>query len=232
MDSEIIGEDFLDFKCPYCGSLNSFPTSTARLARECMNCLELFLVPSADGAAARKLPLPAESPTIRLRKFQPTDWKDLLEFQFEDEDDATGWIHRVTTIQPTENRLLLFLAIETKSSRKVVGTLGLGFTDRNFSQAELSPSFNRAASVPGWELDALDVALDFCFQELHLHRVFTQCQSEDFEDRQLFTAAGMRQEAEFLKNQFISGEWATTIWFAMLEEDYFTETPAEHGKTS
>jgi hypothetical protein len=57
MDSEIV-EDFLDFKCPYCGTLNSFPASAANLVRECMNCLEPFLVPETDGGTALKFPLP------------------------------------------------------------------------------------------------------------------------------------------------------------------------------
>ena len=221
MDPEIIGEDFVDFKCPHCGSLNSFPTSAAKLARECMNCLELVLVPAADGQAARPFPLPADSPTIRLRKFQPTDWKDLLEFQFTDEDEATGWIHHVTTIQPHENRSLLSLAVEKKDANKVVGTLGLRFTDVFYDQAELRLSSNKAACPPGLELEALKVALDFCFKELNLHRVTTECGTEDSKQRQLFKDLGLRQEAEFVKHFRDGDVWLSTASYAMLEEEYF-----------
>lgn len=221
MDSEIVGEDFIDFKCPFCGSLNSFPTSAARLTRECMNCLELFLVPSADGEAARVLPLPVESAKIRLRKFQPTDWEALLEFQFTDEDEATGWIHRVTTIQPMENRSLLSLAVEKKDVGKVVGVLGLRFTDSFHDQMDLTLSSNQAACPPGLELEALKVALGFCFKELSLHRVTTECGSEDSKERQLFKDLGMRQEAEFVKHFRVGNDWQSTVSYALLEEEYF-----------
>jgi RimJ/RimL family protein N-acetyltransferase len=221
MDTEIVGEDFIDFKCPHCGSLNSFPTSAANLARECMNCLELFLVPPADGETARVLPLPAESPKIRLRKFQPTDWQALLEFQFTDEDEATGWIHRVTTIQPMENRSLLSLAVEKKDVGKVVAVLGLRFTNTFCDQMDLTLSSNPAACPPGVELEALTVALDFCFKGLSLHRVTTECGTTDSKERQLFKDLGLRQEAEFVKHFRVGNEWLSTASYAMLEEEYF-----------
>jgi RimJ/RimL family protein N-acetyltransferase len=221
MDSEIVGEDFIDFKCPYCGSLNSFATSAAKLVRECMNCLEFFVVPAADGDAARGLPLPAESAQIRLRKFQPADWQDLIEFQFQEEDEATGWIHQVTTIQPHENRSLLSLAVEKKDVAKVVGILSLRFTDSLYNQMDLTLRSNQAACPPGFELETLKLALELCFKGFNLHRVTTECESEDSTYRQLFKDLGLRQEAEFVKHLLVGNEWQSTTAFALLEEEYF-----------
>jgi RimJ/RimL family protein N-acetyltransferase len=232
MDSEIIGEDFLDFKCPYCGALNSFPTSAANLARECVNCLEILLVPARDGEAARGLPLPVESSRIRLRKFEAGDWKDLLEYQFEDEDEATGWIHALSMPRSTETRPPFYLAVEARDAHKVVGTLGFKFLDALFNQVELTLDSNANANFPGLELEAFEVALDFCFQEFNLHRVISQCEASSAERRKVLTELGMRQEAEFLKHWYVDGEWASTVWFGMLAEEYFKDTATEAGKTS
>jgi len=232
METEIIGEDFLDFKCPYCGALNSFPTSAAGLARECVNCLDFLVVPAKDGDAARKLPLPMESSRIRLRKFEAGDWKDLLEYQFEDEDEATGWIHTISIPRSTETRPPLYLAAEALDARKVIGTVGFSFLDPSFNQVELRLTSNKAAAMPGVELEALDTALEFCFQELNLHRVISQCPAEDSERRRLLNDLGMRQEAEFVKHTCIAGKWISVVWFALLEEEYFKDAPAEPGKTS
>ena len=114
MDSEIVGEDFLDFKCPYCGALNSFEVSAAKLVRECVNCLDLFIVPARDGEAARNLSATVEGPRILLRALQAPDWKDLLEFQFADEDEATGWIPRSGTLRTSEARQPFYLAVEVR----------------------------------------------------------------------------------------------------------------------
>jgi RimJ/RimL family protein N-acetyltransferase len=232
MDFEIVGEDFLDFKCLYCGALNSFPASAAGLARECVNCLEILLVPKKDGDAGRKLPLPFESSGFRLRTFEAGDWKDLLEYQFEDEDEATGWIHTISTPRSTETRPPFYLAVEPRDAHKVVGTLGFRFLDTSFNQAELSLDSNTGTNLPGLELEALEAALDFCFQELNLHRVITQCRAENAEQRRLLKELGMRQEAEFVKHTYVAGEWISVVWFAMLEEEYFKGAPADSEKTS
>jgi RimJ/RimL family protein N-acetyltransferase len=223
MDSEIVGEDYLDFKCPHCGALNSFPTSAAKLVRECVNCLDLFIVPPKDGEAARKLSSAVDGLRIRLRFFQPTDWKDLLEFQFQDEDEAAGWIFKSSALRTSQTREPFYLAVEVRDTVKVVGTVGVRFLDYMFNQVEITLTSNTAIDLPGLELEAFEAALAFCFQELNLHRVISQCGAGESERRKVLTELWMRQEAEFVKQWYVEGEWVSTVWFAMLEEEYFSE---------
>lgn len=229
---EMTEENFVDFKCPYCGALNSFPASAARLTRQCMNCLEAFLVPAKGEETARKLPLPVEAQKIRLRRFQPEDWKDLLEFEYDDENEATDWLHRIAQTRFAEPRQLFSVAVESRSSGKVIGALGLTFIDPALNQMEISLSFNKDTGFKGLDREALEAALDFCFQELNLHRVVAECGAEDTERRHLYEQIGMRQEAEFKKHQQMNGEWLNTTWFAILEEEYFNDAPAAGGQTS
>ena len=223
MDSEIIGEDFLDFKCPHCGALNSFEVSAAKLVRECVNCLDLFIVPARDGAGARKLATTVEGPRILLRALEPRDWKDLLEFQFQDEDEATGWIPTSGTMRKSEARQPFYLAVEVRETHKVVGTVGFRFLDVLFNQVEINLDSNPAADLAGLEREAFEAALAFCFQELNLHRIVSQCEAGESERRKVLNELGMRQEAEFVKQWFIDGKWVSTVWFAMLQEEYSRE---------
>jgi ribosomal-protein-alanine N-acetyltransferase len=220
MDSEFVGEDYLDFKCPHCGALNSFPTSAARLVRECVNCLDLFIVPAKDGEPGRKLAMAVEGPRIRLRALQATDWKDLLEFQFEDEDETTGWIPKSGTMRTSEMREPFYLAVEVRETKKVVGTIGFRFLDVLFNQVEITLISNAVVILPGLELEAFEAALAFGFREMNLHRVISQCGAKDSERRDTLGKLGMRQEAEFVKHWLADGEWLSTVWFAMLEEEY------------
>jgi len=229
-DSETIGEDFLDFKCPYCTALNSFPAHAAGHVRECMNCVETFLVPVTDSEPARPLPLPLETEKLRLRRFEPTDWQDLLEFRFNDEDDATGWLLTATKARLSEANQTLHLAVAARDTGKVVGALSLRFTDIDYNQAELSLESAKPGPFAGFELEALDAAFDFGFRDLHLHRILGWCSGEQTEICNLFRGAGMRQEAEFVKDTFVNGAWKTTLSFALLEEEYFKE--AGDKKTS
>src|SRR6185312_6262068 len=139
------------------------------------------------------------------------------------EDEATGWIPKSGTARTEETRLPFYLAVEITETRKVVGTLEFRFLDILFNQVEISLTANKAMDLPGLELDAFEAALDYGFQELNLHRAVSQCGANDSERRKILNELGMRQEAEFVKHFYVAGEWTSTVWFAMLEEEYFKE---------
>lgn len=228
-ESELPEEDFLDFRCPYCGTTNSFPASAAGLPRECVNCLEAFLVPSKGEEAARPMPLPIETSKFRLRRFAAGDWKDLLEFQCAEEDEATEWLQRISQTRFTELRQPFFLAIELRSNAKVVGSVSFMFVDAALNQMEISLSDEKAGALGGLELEVLEAVLEFCFQELNLHRVIAQCGATVAGMQRLYAQLGMRKEAEFVKHQFVNGEWLSTAWFAILEDEYFSDAAPQNS---
>jgi RimJ/RimL family protein N-acetyltransferase len=150
-----------------------------------------------------------------------------LEFQFEDEDEATGWIPKSSSVRMGETREPFYLAVEVRETSKVVGTVGFRFLDYSFNQVEITLNSNTAAGLPGLELESFEAALAFCFQELNLHRVISQCGAGDSERRKVLTELRMRQEAEFVKQWYLDGGWVSTVWFAMLEEEFFKNDPSE-----
>lgn len=232
MNSEISEENFVDFTCPHCGAVNSFPASATGAVRECVNCLKAFLAPNKTGGEGQPLPLPAESATIRLRQFEPGDWKALLEFQCEDENEATALLERASKVRFATTGEILHLAAEATEGGKIIGTVGLRFTVSELDQIEILFWANDKAGAENLYADAVDTALDFCFHGLALHRVVAQCESEDSEGRQLFQKSGLRQEAEFIKEYSVAGEWRSRVWFAILEEEYFGEAPANGVQSS
>jgi len=115
------------------------------------------------------------------------------------------------------------LAVEVRETRKVVGTLEFRFLDVAFDQVEISLTSNEKIDLPGLESEAFETALDYCFQELNIHRVVSRCGADETELRTILNGLGMRQEAEFLKHVRVRDEWLSTVWFALLEEEYFRE---------
>jgi RimJ/RimL family protein N-acetyltransferase len=225
-DLELPEESFVDFKCPYCGELNSFPAATSGVVRECVNCQDAFLVPEGEETIGRKLPLPFETPSVRLRRFKDGDWKDLLELGFKDEIQATDWLNEVSKVRPTDLRQAFYLAAEMKATGKIRGYIGVKFVDAEFEQIAIS-SDNPEGRGMVEELEAHKAALSFCFEGLRVHRVVARCPGEDLELRQLMTKSGMRQEAEFIRSERNEvGQWRDVVWFAMLEEEYFSNYKA------
>lgn len=197
-----------------------------------MNCLEGFIVPAKDGGPALKFPLPYETPKIRLRRFEPTDWKGLLEFEFDDEDKATSWLYEISNARPTDLSKTFWLAIESFNSEKVIGSVGLDFTDAEFNQVRIYLSAGTLAKASKLIPSAYRAALGFCFEKLQVHRVAASCNGQELETRESLIQSGLRQEAEFVKDQYVSDNWVSTFWFAMLEEEFFEGTSAESPKTS
>lgn len=224
----MITEDtFLDFKCPYCGEPNSFPKADAGLLRECVNCMESLLVPISEADAATRIPLPVTTPRLTLRRFEPRDSEDLLEFLFDEEEEAMRWLENNRKVKLTTPEHMFFLGIEFRGEEKVIGRIGLQIRTETRLEAHVDVELNEKYQHQGFALEALDGILDFCFDGIRLHRVVGNCDSNHAPARRLFERVGMRQEGEFVKSYFADGEWRNDVWYAVLDEEWL-----EAGKDS
>jgi RimJ/RimL family protein N-acetyltransferase len=230
----ITEENFLDFKCPACDETVSFPESAIGSVQECPTCTETLVVPEAGIAVGRKLPLPLTTPRLVLRRFTGADWKQLLELVQDEEffrnmDGLTGqteeevlpWLQRDGQIKLTTPNQIFRLALELRDGGKLIGYLGLWFTDAQRLQATFTLSVHRTYQRQGLALEALDAALGFCFEGIHLHRVSVRCDSANAAACRLCENVGMRREGECVKDTpRLEGGWANSVWFAALAEEY------------
>src|SRR6266516_7161399 len=72
-------EGYIDFKCPHCGFLVSFPATNVLTVQGCPNCLESVVVPQPGTEHGGKLPIPVRTPRLNLRRLNPEDRQDLRE---------------------------------------------------------------------------------------------------------------------------------------------------------
>jgi RimJ/RimL family protein N-acetyltransferase len=243
----ITEENFIDFKCPYCDEMNSFPEATAGFPQECPMCAETLIVPKDGSELGRKLPIPITTERLILRRLSATDWKDLLELDSEGlsfgfvtrgsikqgpflidrgavEEGIVHWLESDSSVKLTTPEQPFYLGIEIQDGGKLIGCFRMKFTDIGRLQAliniQVSPRYQRN----GVATEATVALLDFCFDDLALHRVKASCDSQDVAARGLCEKVGMRCEGESLKDRLINGEWMNTVWYARLDE--------EHHKTS
>ena len=80
MNDEQTEPGFVDSKCPHCGADISFPEAQIGIAQDCPICMQTIIVPEPGSEVARTLPLPIHTARLVLRRFEPDDWKDVLEF--------------------------------------------------------------------------------------------------------------------------------------------------------
>jgi RimJ/RimL family protein N-acetyltransferase len=230
-DETATEEQFIDFKCPACGKEVSFPIGCAGLARECFNCAVPIVVP-AEGEEARRIPLPHSTERLTLRRFRDQDWKGLLHLFADDdfygvapvkldgEEQITRWLESDATVKLTTPGVPFFLAVQANEGEKVMGFLSLRFTDGEMLQAILYVAVHREFQRQGFGAEALTGALRFCFDGISLHRVQAFCDGENTAARQLFEKAGMRREAEFVRDHKVGEQWANTLAYAILRDEF------------
>jgi RimJ/RimL family protein N-acetyltransferase len=225
-------EGFLDFKCPYCGELVSFPSDNAGFAVSCPMCVESLIVPADGSEVGLALPFPLSTPRLVLRRLTTGDWKDLLElysdeelFRYQEggpmeEEQVLRWLESDSHVKLTTLGQPFFLGIEFRDGGKLIGYLRLYFTDAHRLQAQLDILLSRGQQRKGLGTEALAVMLDFCFEGISLHRVAASCDCRNVAACRVCGKVGMRREGVFQKNQFVNGEWRDTAYYAILAEEY------------
>ncbi len=228
----ITEENFIDFKCPYCGDPVSFPRENAGFAQACPNCTQSFIVPDDGSEVGHQIPLPVATPRLILRRLAPSDWKDLLEiisdeefFRYQDgvpldEDGVLHWLESDAHVKLTTPDQTFYLGIQAQDQGKLIGYISLNFTDPQRLQVTFSIGLNRSFQRQGLALEAVAALLGFCFEGLKLHRVAGWCDSRNTAACRLLEKVGLTREGEFIKNRWAHGEWTNTLWFAALDEDY------------
>jgi RimJ/RimL family protein N-acetyltransferase len=232
-------ESFIDFKCPHCGEVASFLRDSTGLVQECPNCAETVIIPVDGGQVGRSVPLPLNTPRLVLRRLQGIDWKDLSEL-FSDEDlfryldgrplteeEVTRWLEADSLVKLTTPDQPFCLGMELQQSNKLIGYVSLRFTDAQRHQAMLTILVNRHFQRQGFGTEALVGAKDFCLAALGLHRITAYCDSRDLAGRRLFEKSEFRREGEFVKDRFLNGEWISTVWYALLGDDYRTRNASK-----
>jgi RimJ/RimL family protein N-acetyltransferase len=222
---------FVDFKCPYCREIVSFPEDVGGTAKECPNCLESLIVPTEPKEFANAVPVPIHTPRLILRRLQTTDYKDLAEFVFDreaypyisreppDEQGLLKWLEADRHVKLTSPDTAFTLAIELQSETKVIGLMYLHINEAR-NETTLQVSVSRKYQRQGLATEAADAILGFCFNAIGLHRVVAHADSRNIAARRVCEKLGMRQEAEFFKDTWLDGEWVNSVWYGILAEEY------------
>src|SRR5262245_47759491 len=124
MNAEITEQNFVDFKCPHCGELNSFPENSIGNVRECFNCMAALIVPKPPAETGNPIPLPIKTTRLIVRPPELQDLEDFLKFEFGgDEDQGRHWLEtqRKTKFAATDQ--WFYLAVESTLNQRVIGAL-------------------------------------------------------------------------------------------------------------
>jgi [ribosomal protein S5]-alanine N-acetyltransferase len=226
--SEFLPEDsFFDFKCPYCGEVNSFPATSVHTLQECASCTDSIIVPEAGAKTGGKLPLPISTPRLLLRRFHLEDASPLLKMVAQDESSALPvtelnveqWIEGQRAACFTRSENGVYLAIELIEGQELAGFVVSGYADGFHTNAGFELTISPLRRRQGLGLEAARAVIDFLFNGLCARRVAVSSPSQNAAARRMLEKAGLRQEGEFVKSWFDGNAWVNVSWYGMLKEE-------------
>jgi RimJ/RimL family protein N-acetyltransferase len=168
-----------------------------------------------------------------LRSFERSDLDDLAVI-FQDES-VNRYLYSVPrtreqTLEALEKRIhlddatqienILHVAIELRDSRRLIGDFMLRWHDDEHHQGEMGGSLNPEHHGRGYAPEIYGALLELAFNRYDLHRVVGRCDGRNAPSVRSLEKSGLRQEAHFVENEFVKGEWTDEIVLAILRRDW------------
>ena len=226
---------FIDFDCPYCQNIVSFPKAEAGTLKQCPNCLESMIVPDGAGRPAERIPFPIRTERLVLRRFQILDAKDLADLTSNPDtlryldwtamtlEDAQEWIASQSGTRFPQSREYCHFAIEAIQAAKVIGLITFWFPHEDFDLAQFEIIIQPNSQRKGYATEAVRGLLAYAFTGLRVRRIVAECGSRNLPGCGLLLKTGLRKESECIQDRFLKGKWVNTVGFALLKQEYETK---------
>jgi RimJ/RimL family protein N-acetyltransferase len=114
----------------------------------------------------------------------------------------------------------LCYAVELRETGELIGEVNLGLVRLDPRTGEFGFIFNPAHHGRGYAREAALETLRLGFERHDMHRIIGRCDARNTASAGLMTKLGMRQEAHFVRNEFVKGEWCSELDFAMLADEW------------
>jgi RimJ/RimL family protein N-acetyltransferase len=114
----------------------------------------------------------------------------------------------------------LDLAVVRRDTGELIGDVLLMYRDVASRGVELGFSLHPDHQGQGYAREASERMLAVAFEDLGFHRVFGRCDARNDASAGLLRRLGLRQEAHFVRNELVKGEWCDELVFALLEDEW------------
>jgi RimJ/RimL family protein N-acetyltransferase len=183
-----------------------------------------------------QLSRPISTRRLILRRFEQRDLDDLARI-LEDES-VNRYLYsvartRAQTKEALEKRIsipegpddtaidnLILVAIELRETERLIGDFMLRWHDDEHRQGEIGGSLNPEHHGRGYATEIYEALLELAFDEYDLHRVVGRCDGRNAPSVRSLEKAGLHQEAHFVENEFVKGEWTDEIVLAILQSEW------------
>lgn len=111
-------------------------------------------------------------------------------------------------------------AIINVNENRLIGDIGIIFTNHNNMQAEIGCTLHKDYQGKGYATESLKAVVNYLFVTLNKHRIIASVDPRNTTSLRLIQRLGFRKEAHFKKSYYLRGEWVDDIIYAMLKTEW------------
>ncbi len=174
-----------------------------------------------------------QTPRLTLRRFELDDLDDLALILANEEVNRYLYSEprdRATTLEVLQGRLAkpegtaddnqFVVAVELRDTKQVIGEFILRWVVNEHRQGEIGGSLQPDFHGQGFASEVYGELLILAFTQYGLRRVVGRCDARNVASVRSLEKVGLRQEAHFVENEFVKGEWTDEIVMAIRKDEW------------
>ena len=124
-------------------------------------------------------------------------------------------------------RVQYHLGVVERSGDELIGMVRLGIVAPRFRGADMGYGLRADRWRQGLTPEAVELVLEFGFEQLGLHRIAAVCDPNNVGSRRVMEKVGMLPEGRLRQDMRSQGKWRDSLAYAILEDEWRAGRSAE-----
>jgi RimJ/RimL family protein N-acetyltransferase len=173
------------------------------------------------------------SSRLILRNFKDSDLETFLAYRNDPDvakyqgwslpyprEKAQAFIQEMKDVHVPKQGEWLQLALELKETGEMIGDMAFCIKAEDARQATIGFTIASAFWRKGYAAEALSALLDYLFEDIDLHRISADCDTENTGSWKTLEKLGFRREAHLVESLLIGGEYTSEYYYGMLQREW------------
>ena len=150
---------------------------------------------------------------------QPTFRRFFREYRELNMDNQVQWFER-NVLSDEHTRMFSIVTLDTG---ELIGACGLCYIDWQNRCADFSIYIGKDNIYIDdyYAIDASEIMMSYGFNELNLHRLWTEIYDIDEKKQKMYKKLGFTLEATHLSTHWTEGRWVNSIYYRLLDSEYY-----------
>jgi RimJ/RimL family protein N-acetyltransferase len=173
-----------------------------------------------------------ETERLILRDYIEDDWSDVLAYQSDPRsmeyyewyertlEDAQKFVKMFLDQQQAQSRIKFQLGVTLKSDHRLIGSCGLRTDKPNATEGDIGFEIAPEHWRKGYASEAARAMVEYGFDELKLHRIWSWCIAENIGSAKVLEKLGLQLEGRLREKDYFKGRWWDTLTYGILEDEW------------